>query len=81
MSRLTLDVIGECAFSYQFNSLSDEGNIVASAFETLLQGTNRLSNPLKFIPILRNIPTKAKREENVAMSLTDDIIMKVNMFI
>ena len=79
MLRLTLDIIGECAFGYQFNSLTEESNVVASIVNALLQGLSLTNNPIRFIPILRNIPTKARREENVAMDLTKDIIMEVNI--
>ncbi|KAF9010348.1 hypothetical protein BDZ89DRAFT_1167761 [Hymenopellis radicata] len=39
LSRGAIDVIGEAAFKYQFNSLSNEDNILAKAYDSMLVNT------------------------------------------
>ena len=74
---LSLDIIGECAFGYKFNAVTERHNKISSAFETLLQDVNFKVNLLGKIPILRNIPTKKTKKRDNALKITSDVILEV----
>lgn len=70
LSRVTLDVIGEAGFSYNFGALDDEENELAKVFQNMLHprkitlgliGTQFLMHHL---PFLTRIPTKATKRIN-----------------
>lgn len=76
LMHLTLDAIAECAFGYLLNSLTDGHNQVSSAFAYMLEGIN-FKNQFKNIPILRNLPTNAKKREQEAMKVTSEVISEI----
>lgn len=77
MFHLTLDAIGECVFSYQFNSVTKGHSVVSTAFTTILKGFNLKGNVWRTFPILKHIPTKTKKIEDDALNIVSNVILEV----
>ena len=78
-NKLTLDIIGETAFGYRFNTLISGENEVSQAVETLLRG--RISVTARFlrriIPFYDWLPLQENRMMNKATNVTDSVVKQV----
>ena len=78
-SKLTLDIIGQTAFGYRFDTLISGENKVSQAVETLLRG--RISVTARFlrriIPFYDWLPLQENRKMNEATNITDAVVKQV----
>ena len=80
LSHLTLDVIGESAFSYKFNSVLGGDSKISEAFNTVIQGFEFKYLVLKLmIPFFDYLPLKENRRIQSAREISDHIVMKVHI--
>ena len=79
LTRLTLDVIGQAAFGYNFNTLVSGENEISTAFNNiLLGGSNMIYRLLRgIVPFFRHIPLPDNVRERKAQELTDNLVCKV----
>ena len=80
-NKLTLDIIGETAFGYRFDTLVSGENRVSQAVETLLKGKiGVLSRFLRrIIPFYDKLPLQQNRMMKEAVELTDSVVKKVTI--
>ena len=79
LSHLTLDVIGESAFSYKFNSVLGGDSKISEAFNTVIQGFEFKYLILKLmIPFFDYLPLKENRRIQSAREVSDNIVMEVH---
>ncbi|XP_031555945.1 cytochrome P450 4F5-like [Actinia tenebrosa] len=74
LNHCTLDIIGKCAFGYDFDSVFSGDNQLAKAFTSIIQVTN-FSHLLlmKLFPFYKYFYTESKN----AMKITDEIVLEV----
>ena len=78
-NKLTLDIIGETAFGYRFDTLVSGENNVSQAVETLLKGKISVMSRFlrRIIPFYDKLPLQQNKVINEAMKLTDSVVKKV----
>ena len=82
LSHLTLDVIGESAFSYKFNSVLGGDSKISEAFNTVIQGFEFKYLILKLmIPFFDYLPLKENRRIQSAREISDNIVMEVHSLV
>jgi len=78
-NKLTLDIIGETAFGYRFDTLISGENKVSQAVETLLRG--RISVTARFlrriIPFYDKLPTQHNKMMAEAIDVTDSVVKQI----
>ena len=78
-NKLTLDVIGETAFGYKFDTLVSGENSISQAVETLLRGKISVMSRFlrRIIPFYDKLPLKQNKVMNEATKLTTSVVKKV----
>ena len=81
-TRLTLDVIGEAAFGYRFNSLIQGHTAESSATDTIFRGQfNFARRALEYyVPFLKLFPSKERRRVEEAKDIVTNMVFKVISF-
>ena len=76
---LTLDVIGLCAFGYDFNAVMGANSEEARATNTILTGNFNVVRKLfeQLIPLLKLIPSKERDDLKKAEDIFHGLIKKV----
>ena len=78
LSHLTLDVIGESAFGYKFNTILGGDSKVSEAFNTVIQGFNFKYLICKFlIPFFEYLPLAETKRIQSAREISDSIVIEV----
>ena len=78
---MTLDVIGETAFGYNFNSIDGCHSKESKATDTILRGQFDLRKRFLEIlfPVLQIFPSKERAKVEEAKRILDEIVLKVNL--
>ena len=81
-NKLTLDVIGETAFGYNFETLVSGENKVSQAVSTLLKGRLSVMGRFlrRFIPFYEKFPLKENVAIKEATKVMQSIVQKVNIY-
>ena len=82
LNSLTLDIIGESAFDYKFNSLSGFNSEESQATDRLLRCAFdfRRKGLEMLLPILRIFPSKSREEIKATAELFKKTIFNVSVF-
>ena len=79
LSHLTLDVIGQSAFGYNFNTILGGDNKVSEAFAIVLQKLNFKYLIGKFlIPFFEYLPLAETRKIESAKEIADNTVIEVS---
>ncbi|XP_068743943.1 cytochrome P450 3A12-like isoform X2 [Montipora capricornis] len=82
LSHLTLDVIGQTAFGYNFNTILAGESKVSRAFATVSHALDFKYLICKFlIPYFDYLPLAVNKKLQIAKEISDDIVLKVFTFI
>lgn len=81
-NKLTLDVIGETAFGYHFNTLISGENRVSQAVDTMLRGKISVMSRFmkRYIPFYDQLPIKRNKVISEATEVTKSIVSEVSLF-
>jgi len=78
LSHLTLDVIGQSSFGYNFNTVLGGESKISEAFATVLQGINFKYIICKFlIPFFDYLPLAETRKIHSAKEIADNTVIEV----
>jgi len=78
LSHLTLDVIGQSSFGYNFNTVLGGESKISEAFATVLQGINFKYIICKFlIPFFDYLPLAETRKIQSAKEIADNTVIEV----
>nr|QNS29944.1 cytochrome P450 [Nothapodytes nimmoniana] len=85
-SRLTLDIIGEAVFNYDFDSLTNDTGIVEAVYTVLREAEDRSVSPIPFweIPIWKDISPKQRKVASALQLINetlDDLIARCKRMI
>jgi len=75
--RLTLDIIGQTAFGYQFKSVREGDTEVTNAFNHMTTGVDLSRLSLLTLPFFKYLPLKENRLKKNATEITNKVVMKV----
>jgi hypothetical protein len=74
LNHCTLDIIGQCAFGYNFDTVLSGDNQLTKAFTSIVQVTNLKHLILmKLVPFYKYFYTESKE----AMKVTDEKVLQV----
>ncbi|XP_020604870.1 cytochrome P450 4F5-like [Orbicella faveolata] len=78
LARLTLDVIGRCAFGYHFNTVLSGETEISSAFSAVIKGVGfgRVMRK-KLIPLYDYLPLAENKRAKKALEITDGTVLEV----
>jgi len=78
LAHLTLDIIGRCAFGYDFNTVLSGETETSSAFSAVIKGVDfgRVMRK-KFIPLYDYLPVAENKMAKEALEITDGIVLEV----
>ena len=78
-NKLTLDIIGETAFGYRFDTLISGENKISQAVETLLRGGTSVTARFlrRIIPFYDKLPTQHNKMIAEAIDVTDSVVKQV----
>ena len=77
LSRVSLDIIGESAFGYKFNSTLEGETEITKAFTQITNGVDVSTAFLLAIPFYRYLPLEGNRLQRNAARITNEVVMKV----
>ena len=79
LAHLTLDIIGRCAFGYDFNTVLSGETETSSAFSAVIKGVDfgRIMRK-KFIPLYDYIPVAENKMAKEALEITDGTVLEVS---
>lgn len=81
LTHLTLDVIGRCAFGYDFNTVLSGESEISNAFSAVIKGISFGQLLRKnFIPLYEYLPLAENKRAREALKITDGTVLKVNNF-
>jgi len=75
--RLTLDIIGQTAFGYQFKSVREGDTEVTNAFNHMTTGVDLSRLSLLTLPFFKYLPLEENRLKKNATEITNEVVMKV----
>ena len=79
LSHLTLDVIGQSAFGYNFNTILGGDSKVSQAFGVVLQGMSFKYLICKFlIPFFEYLPLAENKKIQTAREIADNTVIEVH---
>lgn len=79
LTHLTLDIIGRCAFGYNFDTVLSGESEIASAFSSVIKGISfgRLMRK-NLIPLYDYLPVSENKRARDALERTDGTVLEVN---
>lgn len=79
LTHLTLDIIGRCAFGYNFNTVLSGESEISTAFSAVIKGINfgRMMR-LNIIPLYDYLPVAENKKARKALEMTDGTVLEVN---
>ena len=79
LTHLTLDIIGRCAFGYNFNTVLSGESEISSAFSVVIRGINfaRLLR-MNLIPLYKYLPLAENVRARKALEMTDGTVLEVS---
>lgn len=79
LTHLALDIIGRCAFGYNFNTVLSGESEISSAFSTVMKGMSfgRVMRK-RLIPLYDYFPVAENKRAKKALELTDETVLQVN---
>ena len=82
LTHLTFDIIGRCAFGYNFNTVLSGETEMSKAFTEVIKGLS-FARVLKksLIPLYKYLPLEENIRERNAHKLTDDIVLEVKSYV
>ena len=79
LAHLALDIIGRCAFGFNFNTVLSGESEISRAFSVVIKGVNfgRLMKK-RLIPFYNSLPLDDNIKEQKSFEKTDETVLKVN---
>ena len=80
LTHLTMDVIGQSAFGYNFNTVLAGESKVSEAVDVVISGMSFRQTVCKnLIPYFEYLPTNENRKIKAARETADNTVLEVNM--
>ena len=80
LTHLTLDVIGQSAFGYNFNTVLAGESKVSEAVDFVMRGISfKQIACKKFIPYFEYLPTNENRKIKAAREIADNTVLEVSI--
>ena len=82
LTHLSFDIIGRCAFGYNFNTVLSGESEISKAFTEVIKGL-RFARVMKksLIPLYKYLPLEENIRERHAYKLTDDTVLEVKIYV
>ena len=82
LTHLSFDIIGRCAFGYNFNTVLSGESKISKAFTEVIKGL-RFARVMKksLIPLYKYLPLEENIRERHAYKLTDDTVLEVKIYV
>lgn len=78
LTHLTFDIIGRCAFGYNFNTVLSGESEISRAFSAVIKGLSFGRQMRKsLIPLYEYLPLDDNRKERKAFEVTDETVLEV----
>ena len=79
LAHLTLDIIGRCAFGYDFHTVLSGETEISTAFSAVIKGISfgRVMRK-RLIPLYDYLPLTENKMAKEALEITDGTVLEVN---
>ena len=82
LTHLSFDIIGRCAFGYNFNTVLSGESDISKAFTEVIKGLSFARVMKKSLtPLYKYLPLEENIRERHAYKLTDDTVLEVKIYV